>query len=120
VRRCKAAPGPYRYAAELGVKPASLILVAAHPWDCAGARATGLRSAWVRRSRPHWPAVSPAPGRPGPGFSAILGALPALTGLTGHRPIGQSALPGLLHATMRLAVRATLLDERNMISIACW
>jgi thiol-disulfide isomerase/thioredoxin len=37
VRVWKPAPQPYRYAAHLlGVDPARLALVAAHPWDCAG------------------------------------------------------------------------------------
>jgi 2-haloacid dehalogenase len=76
VRRWKPAPEPYRYAAaELGVDPPSLVLVAAHPWDCAGAHAAGLRSAWVWRSRPHWPAVFPAPDVQGPDLPTVIDAL---------------------------------------------
>jgi 2-haloacid dehalogenase len=33
--------------------------VAAHPWDCAGATAAGLRAAWVNRSGQPWPAIFP-------------------------------------------------------------
>ena len=62
VRRWKPAPEPYRYAAgQLGVDPHALVLVATHPWDCAGAHAAGLRSAWVQRSTRHWPTSFPRP-----------------------------------------------------------
>jgi 2-haloacid dehalogenase len=62
VRRWKPAPEPYRYAAEqLGVEPRALVLVAAHPWDCAGAHAAGLTAAWVHRSVRHWPTCFPRP-----------------------------------------------------------
>ena len=33
----------------LGVEPAELMLVAAHPWDLEGARRAGLRTAFVDR-----------------------------------------------------------------------
>lgn len=50
VRRLKPAPEPYRYAADrLGVDVAELTLVAAHGWDCAGARSAGARAVLVRR-----------------------------------------------------------------------
>jgi 2-haloacid dehalogenase len=76
VRRWKPAPEPYRYAAaELGVNPQSLVLVAVHPWDCAGANAAGLRAAWVQRSRTHWPAVFDAPEFSAPDLTALLDAL---------------------------------------------
>jgi len=62
VRRWKPAPEPYRYAAEqLGVQPHALVLVATHPWDCAGAHAAGLAAAWVHRSARHWPTCFPGP-----------------------------------------------------------
>jgi 2-haloacid dehalogenase len=76
VCRWKPAPEPYRYAAtELGIDSASLVLVATHPWDCAGAHAAGLRSAWVWRSRPHWPAVFPVPDVRGPDLPTVIDAL---------------------------------------------
>jgi 2-haloacid dehalogenase len=76
VRRWKPAREPYQYAAsQLGVEPASLVLVATHPWDCAGAHAAGLRSAWVWRSRPYWPAVFPAPDVKGPDLLTVIDAL---------------------------------------------
>jgi len=46
----KPAREAYRTAARLlGVEPAELMLVAAHPWDLEGARAAGLRTAFVSR-----------------------------------------------------------------------
>jgi 2-haloacid dehalogenase len=46
----KPAPEVYLTAARLlDVQPAELMLVAAHPWDLAGARAAGLRTAFVDR-----------------------------------------------------------------------
>jgi 2-haloacid dehalogenase len=76
VRRWKPAPEPYRYAAtELGVNPQSLVLVAVHPWDCAGANAAGLRSAWVQRSLTRWPAVFSAPEFSAPDLTTLVNAL---------------------------------------------
>jgi 2-haloacid dehalogenase len=50
VRAYKPAPAVYRHAAErLGVPPERLWLVSANPFDCAGARAAGLRVAKVER-----------------------------------------------------------------------
>ena len=40
----------YLYAAEvLGVSPDRLALVAAHDWDCHGAKRAGLTTGWVSR-----------------------------------------------------------------------
>lgn len=58
----KPAPRPYRYAAaELNVDVARTALVAAHPWDCAGAHNAGLRTGWVNRTGATWPHVFPPP-----------------------------------------------------------
>jgi 2-haloacid dehalogenase len=44
-------PRSYLYAAErLGVVPAEMWMVAAHPWDLIGARNAGLVPAWLRRA----------------------------------------------------------------------
>jgi 2-haloacid dehalogenase len=60
VRRWKPAADPYQHAAtELGTAVDRLALVAAHPWDCAGAHAAGLRSGWVNRTGDPWPKVFP-------------------------------------------------------------
>jgi 2-haloacid dehalogenase len=73
VHHWKPAREPYLYAAaELGVEPQRLALVAVHPWDCAGAAAAGLRSAWVQRSHRRWPAVFPPPDVTGAGLRAVV------------------------------------------------
>lgn len=41
-------------ASRLGARPASLILVAAHDWDVAGARAAGLRGVFLTRTGHGW------------------------------------------------------------------
>jgi 2-haloacid dehalogenase len=52
----KPAPEAYRTAARLlGVQPAELMLVAAHPWDLEGARNAGLRTAFVDRPLEYGP-----------------------------------------------------------------
>jgi 2-haloacid dehalogenase len=52
----KPAPEVYRAAARLlGVDAAELMLVAAHPWDLAGAREAGLRTAFVDRPLEYGP-----------------------------------------------------------------
>jgi 2-haloacid dehalogenase len=49
-RAYKPAPEAYLMAARLlALEPSELMLVAAHPWDLAGARAAGLRTAFVDR-----------------------------------------------------------------------
>lgn len=40
-----------------GVDAAEALMVAVHPWDIEGARRAGLRTAWLRRDRPGWPAA---------------------------------------------------------------
>ncbi len=52
----KPAPEAYQTAAQLlGVEAAELMLVAAHPWDLEGARAAGLRTAFVERPLEYGP-----------------------------------------------------------------
>jgi 2-haloacid dehalogenase len=54
VRAYKPAPEVYRTAARLlGVQPAELMLVAAHPWDLKGAREAGLKTAFIDRPLEH-------------------------------------------------------------------
>ncbi len=66
----------YRKAAELlGVEPARIMHVANHPFDCVGAKAAGMRAAYIdRRKRPfgdtpHAPDVTVAD------FSELAGVL---------------------------------------------
>ena len=59
-RAYKPEPEVYRTAARLlGVEPAELMLVAAHPWDLAGARAAGVLTAFIDRPLEYGPG-SPA------------------------------------------------------------
>ncbi|MCW2629361.1 MAG: haloacid dehalogenase, type [Mycobacterium sp.] len=76
VHRWKPASEPYLYAAaELGVEPQRLALVAVHPWDCAGAAAAGLKAAWVQRSHPRWPMVFPTPDVTGADLAVVVATL---------------------------------------------
>jgi 2-haloacid dehalogenase len=63
-RAYKPDPAVYRTAAELlDVRPGEVLMVAAHAWDLAGARAAGLRTAFVERPAekgPHHAADHPA------------------------------------------------------------
>lgn len=62
VGRFKPAPEPYLYALdELGAGADGAWMVACHDWDLAGARAVGMRTAYVRR-----PGMSFAASHPGP------------------------------------------------------
>lgn len=50
VRTYKPDPRPYRWALqEIGVQPEEALMVAAHAWDLAGAKAVGLQTAFVQR-----------------------------------------------------------------------
>lgn len=49
-------PAPYAYALErCGVGASLALMVAVHPWDLQGARAAGLRTAWIARGAGQWP-----------------------------------------------------------------
>jgi 2-haloacid dehalogenase len=76
VRRWKPAQEPYLWAAaELGVEPGQLALVASHPWDCAGAHTAGLRSGWVNRAAAAWPAIFPQPDSTAADLPAVVADL---------------------------------------------
>lgn len=52
----------YRWAAEqMGIAPQDALLVAAHGWDCAGARAAGMQAAFIRRAGQSLYPLAPAP-----------------------------------------------------------
>lgn len=52
----------YTWAAEqLGEPTGSLLMVAVHPWDTAGAQAAGLRAAWLRRDDGAFPEAFRSP-----------------------------------------------------------
>ncbi|HEX8919792.1 MAG TPA: haloacid dehalogenase type II [Chloroflexota bacterium] len=62
VRRLKPAPEPYRMvAAQLGADPKSLLMVAAHSWDIAGAIHAGWNGAFVARPGQVLDALTPKP-----------------------------------------------------------
>jgi 2-haloacid dehalogenase len=62
VRAWKPLPAVYHHAAKVaGVDPASLCMIAAHPWDCHGAKSAGLRAAFVRRKHPYYPPTMALP-----------------------------------------------------------
>ena len=76
VRRWKPAPEPYLWAAEhMGVAPGQVALLAAHPWDCAGARAAGLTSVWINRTGQEWPGVFPPPDVTGRDMPSAVSAV---------------------------------------------
>jgi len=80
VRRWKPAPEPYRYAAQsLGVAVNDAVMIAAHDWDLHGARAAGMRTAWVNRSGAAW---SPVFDRPALEASDLPGVASWLSGLS--------------------------------------
>ena len=56
----KPAPEAYRTAARLlALEPSEVMLVAAHPWDLAGARNAGLRTAFINRPLEYGPGSPP-------------------------------------------------------------
>lgn len=67
----------YLSAAErFGVAPGSMMLVAAHDWDVAGAAAAGCRTAFVTRPGVSWTLPDGPPDLVGSDIPTIAGALP--------------------------------------------
>lgn len=66
----------YAYAAEqAGTEPGRLALIAAHAWDCFGAKRAGLVTAWVRRTER---VFNPALGEPDIQSDTLIEAADAL------------------------------------------
>ena len=62
VETYKPAPAPYLHVADLvGRDPEDMWMVACHDWDLAGAKAVGMRTAFVRRPRMAWAGIYPDP-----------------------------------------------------------
>jgi 2-haloacid dehalogenase len=62
VGRFKPHPAVYRYALEqLAAPPGTVIMLATHPWDLAGAAQSGMSTAWVTHGMRAWPSVFPRP-----------------------------------------------------------
>jgi 2-haloacid dehalogenase len=79
VRRYKPSPEVYLAAGRLlALEPNELMLVASHPWDLAGARAAGLRTALVERPLEYGPG---SPARSDPQADATVVELGELAGL---------------------------------------
>lgn len=61
VRTFKPSPAPYHHIATVaGVEPSDMWMVAAHDWDLAGAKAVGMKSAFISRPRARFLDVFPA------------------------------------------------------------
>jgi 2-haloacid dehalogenase len=74
--RWKPAPEAYRYALDrTGVDAHDAMLVAAHPWDLAGAQSAGVRTAWINRSDARFPAHFPPPDIEASSFTDLAGRL---------------------------------------------
>lgn len=79
VQRWKPPAIVYRYAAEsLAVPPERLALVAAHAWDCHGAKRAGLVTGWVSRLEGRYPPVFAPPDVTAGTLTEVAGALVAL------------------------------------------
>ena len=73
VGRLKPAPEAYRHAAgRMGVELGAMMLVAAHGWDCAGARSAGARAAFVARPGQAGLPAGPAPDLVVPGLAELV------------------------------------------------
>src|SRR4051812_8552301 len=76
VRAWKPLAGPYLRAAEVaGGTPAEGCMVAAHPWDCHGAKRAGLRAAFVRRKHPYYPPTMTLPDAEGDDLLSLVRAI---------------------------------------------
>jgi 2-haloacid dehalogenase len=83
VRRWKPAPDPYHYAATTcSVPPSRMALVAAHSWDCDGARRAGLRTGWVSRLEVVRPSIFLEADVSGPDLTAVVDGLLTLPAQT--------------------------------------
>jgi 2-haloacid dehalogenase len=72
----KPAAGAYRYAAQVcGADPATMTLVAAHPWDIDGAKRAGMRTAWINRRNQRYPRHFLAPDHTISTVSELAGLL---------------------------------------------
>ncbi len=76
VRRYKPAPEPYQMvAAELGVPPAQLRMIAAHAWDIGGAMRAGYAAAFVARPGKSTFPLFPPPDITGADLTEVVDAI---------------------------------------------
>jgi 2-haloacid dehalogenase len=95
VYRWKPAGVVYRYAAEvMRVPPDRMALVAAHDWDCHGAKRAGLTTGWVARGPGRFGALFQAPDVTGADLTEVAAGLLALGSgpgpAAGAAPAGQA------------------------------
>jgi len=95
-------PDPEAYTlieSELGVRPADVLFVSSNPWDAIGAKASGLRVAWIERVTPEAMALaceSSSLVPPLTMFKAIRMQMDELGLEPDYRISGLSSLAGLL------------------------
>lgn len=76
VRKFKPHADVYAWAArEMGVDPADCMLVAAHGWDCAGAKWAGMKAAFIARERQQKFPLAPEPDLDVSDLGALADAL---------------------------------------------
>ncbi len=76
-------PRTYAHAIDaLGVPAERILMVAAHGWDCAGAHAAGLRTAWIARGEHVLPASVAEPDME---VADLAGLAEAVLGITSGR-----------------------------------
>lgn len=76
VHRWKPAVEPYRFAAaQCGVSPDQMSLVAVHPWDTDGAKRAGLTTGWINRRDHPYPQFFLPPDVTGSDLPAVARAL---------------------------------------------
>lgn len=72
----KPAPAAYNFAVkQLSMKPEQVMLVAIHPWDCAGAKEAGLKAAYINRDGTPYPSFFARPDAEFSSFEALANAL---------------------------------------------
>ncbi len=108
VYRWKPAAVVYLYAAEiLDVTPSLLAMVAAHDWDCHGAKRAGLATGWVDRGSGGFGAVFAPPDVTGESLTEVAGRLLALEPLRIGSPGGPPTMSQCWKpASMRAKYRA--------------
>lgn len=77
--RWKPHPDAYAYAAaQCGVDPGDVCLVAVHPWDVDGAARAGMRTGWLNRNGSPYPRVFTSPDVTGADLPSLAQRLTAL------------------------------------------
>lgn len=69
-----------RAAAQLGLDPSELLLVAVHPWDIHGAARAGLHTAWLNRSDADYPRYFAQPDFTAASLGELARLLPPVPG----------------------------------------